>query len=157
MPVRRDIRTTLPETVATTGVNSGDAVFTQVALPLGDRRDSDGRAQTLIDLVTEGVAELGHKQVAYDLDMSPSQLSHALAGRDRHHVPLPLLLYVARKSQLVGDRIAKFFAAMRGFDVSPRRELTAEERLEKLETALRKNLGPELQRVVIADAFGEDE
>jgi hypothetical protein len=117
----------------------------------------ESREERLLDLEREAVSEIGIKQVCFDLDISPSQLAHALAGRDYHYVRAEWLPYLVAKARIAGPKIAKFFCSLCALDAVPRRELTAEEKLERLETSLRKNLGPDLQRVVVDGAFGTED
>ncbi len=135
-----------------TPVNSVDGGWGQAEFSFG----RESRESRLLELAREAVAEIGPKQVCFDLDISPSQLSHALAQRDYHRVPADWLIYLTAKSR-VGDRIAKFFASMRAFDCVPRLTLTDAEQVIRLKDAIAKNLGPEVQRIVLNTAFGTDE
>lgn len=99
------------------------------------------------------VDHIGLKQVAYDLDIAPSSLLHALDERDRHHVRASWLPYLVRKAP--SDEVVTFLAGLRGLDVVPRKELTAEEKLEKLQETLSRHLGPEILRGLYDSAFGK--
>jgi hypothetical protein len=135
----------VPPVPASTGVNTEDAVVTKPV-------DMTVRWEQRLALIREAVDEIGFKQTAFDLDVSPSLLSHALNGRERHNVPAKWLLYLELKSKR--DDLAAFAARERGLDVVPRRVLTPEEQIAGLERALGELFGPELRALIFARAYG---
>jgi hypothetical protein len=150
---KASMRRTLPEYSPSTPVNSDDSVLTQLDLFVGGRGGRlDDRWAALRKEVRAAADELDPKQVAYDLDVSPSQLSHALAERDRH-IPMKWIIYFVERSRH-GAKIAAYLAALSGHELTPRRELTPEERLERIERAIAEELGPGVRRAVLERAFG---
>jgi hypothetical protein len=53
------------------------------------------------------------------------------------------------------DDIPAFVAMWRGLSVVPRKELTPEQKLARLEQALAEELGPETRKAILNKAFGE--
>lgn len=92
--------------------------------------------------VYEAVQAVGVKEVAYRLDVAPSLLSDALNERDRKNFQLRWVFVVLDLASDAHRRsIAAELAGYGGFDITPRKVLTAEERLARLEDALRSKLG----------------
>lgn len=108
--------------------------------------DDDRR---LLRQMAEGI---GLKQVAYDLDVSPSQLSHSLDERDRN-MPAKWVRYLVRGApvELAEEYIGRL-AHLRGLDVVPLPSLTPAEELLALKEALSQCLGPELRLAVMQKA-----
>jgi hypothetical protein len=98
----------------------------------------------LLDAVREVVRDVGLKQAAYDLDVQPSALAHALAERDRHYLRLEWLPYLAGNDNRL--KIIRCIAAWAGLEVKPRQQLTAEEWQTRVERAL--DAVPELAEIV---------
>jgi hypothetical protein len=107
--------------------------------------------QHLRRLLREVVDFVGCKEVAYDLDVSPSALLHALDERERHHVRAEWIPYLIRRAP--NDSVLEFLASLRGLELVPRKELTPEEELARLKEELAKSLGPELVRGIYTRAF----
>lgn len=103
----------------------------------------------LLRQIAEGI---GLKQVAYDLDVSPSQLSHALDERDRN-MPAKWIRYLVKNgpSELAEEYIARL-ALLRRLDVVALPPLKPEEELAQLKEALAQCLGPELRQAVLQKA-----
>jgi hypothetical protein len=118
----------------------------QAELPFASGADADNRWAHLLNILRSTVDELGLKQVAYDLDTSPSQLSNSLAERDRHHVPARWLVYLATRSR--HDDIPGFFAGLRGLELSTPPVMTPEEELRRLREAMGECLSAEVRAVV---------
>lgn len=112
----------------------------------------DDRWSTVLLAIRAAVNELEPQNVAYDLETTASGLAHALAERERHF-PAKWLLYLIEKSSR-GPAIAGYLAAIAGYDLQARRVLTPEQENAKLKESIAKNLGPEMQRVIMRDAFG---
>jgi hypothetical protein len=83
------------------------------------------------------VAEVGLKQAAADLDVQPSVLSHSLAERDGHRPKAEWVAKLALKPG--GERIAAVLAEAQGFEIQRKRELTAQEKLDRLNAELDRN------------------
>lgn len=116
----------------------------------------DGRS-TVADLwdgirriCREYVDVIGRKQVAFDLDVQGSQLSHALAENGRHYVRAEWLVYLLCNAP--DDRLLEALAELRGCDVVARAPMTPEEELAALKDALRETVGPDVQRIVYTRA-----
>lgn len=153
MSATASMRRTLPQNSPSTHVNNDDRSLTQLDLFVGGRGGKlDDRWAALREEVRLAVIELGEKEVAYDLDVSPSQLSHALAERDRN-IPMKWIIYLIERSRR-GTKIAGYLAALAGHDLAPRKELTPEERLERIERAMSQELGPGVLRAIHERAFG---
>jgi len=105
---------------------------------LGLRYDARYQSRELWDVLLSElrtiVDALGLKQVAYDLDVQPSVLAHALAERDRHYVRADWLPYLLEHAP--SDRVVSLIAGWRGLEVKPRLVLTPEEKLRRIESAL---------------------
>lgn len=117
----------------------------QLAIDYGVGAGNDEAGRHLLKLLRAVVDVVGVKQVAFDLDTSPSGLLHALEGKDRH-LPAKWIPYLIRKAP--SDEIVEFLAGLRGLEVQPRVELTAEQRLERLEEAMSETLGEDIRRVI---------
>jgi hypothetical protein len=148
MPSSSSVRPFVPESGAETPRNSRGAEFprSQAELPFATGSDADVRWRRLLDVLRATVEEIGLKQVAYDLDTSPSQVSNALNERDRHHVPARWLIYLARKSR--HDEIPWFFAELRGLALTAPPVLTPEEELRRLQEAMTECLSAEVRDVI---------
>lgn len=116
----------------------------QLGLRYNDGYRFDEVWAELLDELRVIVATIGLKQVAYDLDVQPSALSHALAERDRHYVRADWLPYLVAKAP--GDHVVELLASLRGLEVQPVRELTPAEKLERIEKVLDAN--PDMGAVV---------
>lgn len=95
--------------------------------------DTDAWAD-ILDAVRDIVRARGNKDVAYALDVSPSDLSHALAERNRFELKLRFLPVLLRMRH--NDDLPRAIARVAGLEIAPARPLTAAERLERLEAAL---------------------
>jgi hypothetical protein len=98
-----------------------------------------------LELIQCSVSRIGLKQAAYDLDVQPSILSHALAERERHYLHLEWLHYFVTTD--TDNSLVEHIAAWRGLNVSPRREITAEEWRIRVEGAL-AGMSPEFADVI---------
>jgi len=74
----------------------------------------------------------GLKEVAFELDAKASDISHALAMRDRHYFRAEWMVWL----MLHSDDLAKLAASMRGLEVQRPRPLTAEEKVKRYERHL---------------------
>lgn len=84
---------------------------------------------------------VGHKQLAAELDTSPSNLSHALAERERRFIRgewFPGLVMLAPD-----DAAIEILADLRGKELAPRRRLTPAEKLAAYRARVR-SFSPEL-------------
>ncbi len=97
------------------------------------------------------VDEMGLKEAAFAIDVQPSHLAHALAERNRHHVRAEWVLPLLLRSRDMG--LAKAIMEPAGLAVREREQLTAEEKLERLERTLGETLGPDLRRSIYDKAW----
>jgi hypothetical protein len=111
--------------------------------------DTDSWAEVL-DCVRDIVRARGNKDIAYALDVSPSDLSHALAERNRSELKLRYLPTLLRLRH--NDDLPKAIARAAGLELAPARPLTAAERLERLEAALSR--AGAAGQAIKEDAFG---
>lgn len=106
-------------------------------------------AQEAHPLVMEEIRRVanavGLKQVAFDLDTTPSYLSNALAERERHYLRVEWVLYFISRDPTT--KLLEAIADVARCDVVRRRELTPAEELDRIKTAL-SELGPELRDLV---------
>lgn len=104
----------------------------------------------LLEEIRVIVGHIGLKQAAYDLDIQPSRLSHAISQRDRHNLKLEWLPYLIDRAP--NNEILDILARLRNCEVSRRAELTPEEKLERLQAALDQSLGPKIRDVIFEKA-----
>jgi hypothetical protein len=136
----------MPDSGASTRVYSDGTRKTQPDLPFATGVDSDTRWTALLATIRDVVDEIGLKQCAFDLDVSPSQLSHALNERERHHVPARWLVYLVTRSR--HDDLPLFFASLRGLDLVARPVISPEEELRRLKEAMAECLGADVREVI---------
>jgi hypothetical protein len=149
MPNR--MTSSLPRIGVSTGVTDGETAMTQTSL-FDVPADAEAAWRDLKKYIAQAVEEIGHKEVAYALDVSGSYLSHCLAERERHSIPLrwlPVLLRMGRTDDLLG-----YLAALRGREVVAQQVLTPEEELTRMKQALLKNFGPAGADLIRKDVFG---
>lgn len=108
--------------------------------------------QRLLSLLNDVVTVVGVKVAAADLDTSPSVLKHALAARDRHYIKAEWLPYLIAKAP--SDEIVELLASVRGLVVGEKRELTADEKLARLESAIEKHFSRAVREAIEKDAYG---
>lgn len=105
-------------------------------------------------LLRQMAEAIGLKTCSIDLDVSPSQLAHALDERDRN-LPAKWLRYLCRHApiDMVREYGARLFGQrrLRVVDAPP---MTPTEELAALKDALSSCLGPEMRQVVLSKAFG---
>lgn len=94
--------------------------------------------------------QVGAKEVAYGLDVGPSDLSNMLAERNRSEFKLRHLPGLLSMRQ--DDVLPQLIADHCGLELAAKRELTAAEKLERLEAAILR-CGP-AGAAVLADAYG---
>jgi len=122
----------------------------QMGLEFNDRwRDAQISASVRKE-VRAVVEEVGVKVVAADLDHGHSTLSQKLEEHERHYLRLDELVAIMRRDST--GRILRTLANALGFEVTKRRELTAAEKLERIDSVLDQN--PELAKVIRDKAFG---
>lgn len=103
----------------------------------------------LLEAIREAVVVITPKELAYRLDIQPSYLSEALAGRDRKGVRaewLPTILAMAPDA--LRHSILAELAAPLGFEVVRRQDLSPEERLARLEQRIATEFGTMGARLV---------
>ena len=108
---------------------------------LDEVRDMDRRADALHEEVRAAVAEIGHKDVAFLMDVEGSTLSNLINCRDlgngkRQQPPAKLLLLLGRKQK--SGRLAAFLNNQWGFAPPVRPDaLSPEEELRRIKDQLR--------------------
>lgn len=112
---------------------------------------SDGEAWTeWLDAIREIVRQVGHKEASFALDLAGSDLSNALAERNRFELKarhLPKLLSLRST-----DVLPQLIADHCGLELAPLRQLTAAEKLERLEGAIGR--AGTAGQAILADAYG---
>lgn len=107
--------------------------------------------QAFMDLLRDVVEDNGGvKVVAGELDVQPSQLSNALAGRNYNHVWAEHVPWLVRHDRSLAA--LRYLADLCGMDLVPQRKQTAEEELAALHDALAEQHGPEMLALVHAKA-----
>lgn len=107
---------------------------------------------SVLEIVRQISVDVGRKTVADDLDLSRSVLDNILLDRDRHALKAKHLLYF-----LIKDRSGMLLQAMAGLvgaQVAPRKELSPEEKLDRLEKTLADALGKDLRESLYSKAWG---
>lgn len=91
----------------------------------------------------------GLKEVAYQLDAKPSDISNGLADRDRHYFRAEWLVWLMSRS----DDLAKLAARMRGLETSKPKPLTAEEKVRRYERRLARlgEVGAAIKRAALEE------
>jgi hypothetical protein len=91
-----------------------------------------------MDAVRQAVANISIKELAFKLDISPSLLSDALAERSNKGVRGTWLVTIIQMAPLADSiAILNALGALRRLEAQPLKELTAEEKAERLEDKLR--------------------
>lgn len=127
--------------------------MTQLDLSTESSIESGAAWQAVLEEIRAIVNEVGPKQVAADLDMSPSYLNHCLNERERNNLPAKAIPYFVRKAKT--DRLAQLIVGVRGLDVIPKKVMTPEEELARLKDALAAKLSPDVRAVILQAAYGE--
>lgn len=122
----------------------------QLPLKYNDSYRHEQQGDALLELVREVVAALGLKQVAFDLDVQPSVLAHALAERDRHYPRLRWLPYLVAHAP--NDRVVELIASWRNLECKAKVELTPAEKLERIERALETTCGEKMAAFIRKEA-----
>ena len=116
--------------------------MSQTAIDFGANESARHVTAAILDVVREVVGAVSLKQVAYDLDVSPSTLSDSLNGREHRPFRLEWLpVVMARASEMQRAALLSALANPHGLEVSRRKVLTPEERLSRLEELVRLELG----------------
>jgi hypothetical protein len=121
-----------------------------------DLLDSDlGSAWALLlKLVVAVVDQRGLKQVAFDLDVSKSYLSHCLNEREHHNVPAKWIPYFVVHA--ANDDIPALIALLRDLKVEPRARMKPEEEVARYKRVLASY--PEaVRKHIAAEVYGDDE
>lgn len=121
----------------------------QLELQVIDELRDDEAAEQLVALVRAIVENLGQKVVAARIGWKESRLAHALSERERH-VPARLVAVLCRMDE--ADRIPRFFAELREFDLKKRDTRTPEEKLAAFQAECMKRFGT--AAVEAAEAVG---
>lgn len=112
----------------------------QLSLQLPAAYRGEEKWPEVLDAIRTVCTDLGRGEVVDLLDCSPSYLKNALVERDRHHLKAKELVKL-----VAADRagvILRPLASLAGYELAPKRELTPEEKLDRLQRTLRARLGP---------------
>jgi hypothetical protein len=116
----------------------------QTSLPFRKDVAAERAWDGVLEAIRAAVGEMGGvKELAYQVDASPSLVSDALAERDRKRVAAEwLVTLLLRAPEPCAAALLQRLAELRGYEVKRRRPMTAEEKLERLTEKLRARLGP---------------
>lgn len=127
----------------------------QLGIPMSDKYLADSCWEEIKPAFVEAVDFIGRKVFADEVKESVQSIGHAIKNRERHHIKgkwLPRAIVGASD-----DKIIEALARLRGKILVPARELSPEEKLARLETAMREVLGDgQLRDLVLEHAFGAD-
>ena len=120
----------------------------QTALSFVDDYPTKLAEHALLEAIRQCVANISIKELAFKLNVQPSLLADALAERANKGVRASWLVSVV-KSAPINDVITMLneLAVLRGLEVVPRKQLTPEEKADRLEEKLR-SLGPTGLRLI---------
>lgn len=103
-------------------------------------------------LLRQMAEAIGLKTVAYELDVAPSQLAHALDERERN-LPARWIGYLVTNAPAeLGDEYVRRLAKLRGLDVHEAKPPSPEEELAALKAALTEELGAGARAAVMTRA-----
>lgn len=126
----------------------------QTALAFVDDYPTRAAENRLMDAIRQAVANVSIKELAFRLDISPSLLADAIAGRSNKGVrAMWLITLIQLAPQADALAILNALGELKRIEATPMKELTAEEKAERLEEKLR-SLGPTGLRL-IQEALGE--
>jgi hypothetical protein len=150
MTPRLSMAPMLPEDGPSSPVNLDDGACQLDLFAPARGVKSEEKWDAIMSQIRLAVVEMGPKNVAYDLDLSQSQLAHLLAERDRNF-PGKYVMYFVEKSRR-GPIIVSYLAASIEHELIPLRKLEPAEELAKLKEAMGRHLGPDLNRMIMRDA-----
>jgi hypothetical protein len=122
----------------------------QLSLRYEGRSAADEAWEYVLGHVREAVAQIGLAQVAAELDVTASQLSHALNKRERHYFRAEWLLFVIYRAP--SPELLRAIADLRDHDIVERKPLEPSEELDAVYAALERQFGVEVRRVILAEA-----
>jgi len=123
----------------------------QLEMAFGHRERSERIARELLGEARRVVEEDGVKSLAYEWDIGHSELGKKLDERDRHYLKPRELVEIMLRDKT--GRVFEMLALALGYDVQRRRELSPQEKLERLMLSLDR-AGP-AGRAIMDDAFGK--
>lgn len=103
-------------------------------------------------LLRQMAERIGNKVCAIDLDIAPSQLSHALDERDHRNLPAKWIAYLVTNVGELGDEYVRRLAKLRGLDVVEAKPAEPAEELADLKAALAELLGAEIRQAILSRA-----
>lgn len=110
----------------------------QTAFELRDEYAVKSAERKLLDAIRQAAANISIKELAFALDVSPSLLSDALAERSNKGVRATWLLRIVELAPLADAlAIVNAIGESKRLEAQQRKELTAEEKAERLEEKLR--------------------
>lgn len=101
-------------------------------------------------LLRDVLGTMSLKQMAADLGVTVSAISHAAAGHGKHAFHADWLPYLVAKAP--NDDVVAFLASLRGLTVVDPPKLSPEEELRALKASLHKHLGEDLRRIIVNGA-----
>lgn len=123
----------------------------QVEIDFGPRVKAHSLWSHALGVVRNIVARVGPKEAAYQADMAATMLGDALAERERKAIRAETLICLLLLADADERRaVLEPIAAALGFTIEPMKTLTPEQKLARLEKALRSKLG-ELGVQIIAE------
>jgi hypothetical protein len=128
----------------------GGGVSNQLPLRYDGRSHLDGVWAELVEEIRSVVAVRGLKEVAFDLDVSPSQLSHSLSERASHYLRANWIPYFVTHAPT--HRIVELLAELRGLETRESAPLSADEDRNSLREVIRRKFSPDIARALLADA-----
>lgn len=123
----------------------------QLNLPYSGKSEAREAWELILAEIRNVVDRMTLKEAAFLLDVKPSYLAHALSERDRHYIRAEWLLPLLMRSKDLG--LARALVGPAGLDVEAKPELSAEEKLERLERTLSETLGPDIRRSIYDKAW----
>lgn len=123
----------------------------QLSLEMFEKWSRGAVVDEIVSCCREVIATIGLKEAAHQLGVDDSVLAHALDGRGRHALHMKWLPWFIIHAP--NDRLITILASLRNRDVVARKELTAEEKLERLERAMAEELGPGARRAIYEKAL----
>lgn len=108
-------------------------------------------ATKLLKEIGRTISLIGIKEVAYQLQTTEAALTHSVAQRGRHYFRAEWLDYLLKNSPDL--ELARALVEPAGLVVDRAPEMTAEEKLARLEATLGEHLGPDLRTAIYARAY----
>lgn len=122
---------------------------------LGLRFGADESWRAFLALVNRVIERISTKEVAYAADIAPGALDNARFERERHSLRMRMIFTLLDMANPEEQRaLVGFMAKQIGCELKEHEILTPAQKLERLERALERRLGPRLVEDVYEDAYG---